>query len=306
MLARETPFGRRPLTNGGQRSRNAVSSQSPTNENATGSTACILLFRNPSNQRRGTREIVPRHDGRHRSLLRPDWLMIGQTLAHYEILGPLGEGGMGVVYKARDTRLGRLVAIKVLPSEANTNPDGKRRFVREAKAASALNHPNIITIYGIDHAADVDFIAMEYVTGTPLNQLIPTAGLRLATALRYAVQVADALAAAHAAGIVHRDLKPSNVMVTDDRSGQGARLRHCKADGPDAGRRLGRREHRDGAVIVPHRGGHRSGHDRLHVAGAGRRPGGRCALGHLQLRFRAVRDAQRPQGVRRASRSSLP
>ena len=96
--------------------------------------------------------------------------MIGQTLAHYEILGPLGEGGMGVVYKARDTRLGRLVAIKVLPSEANANPDGKRRFVREAKAASALNHPNIITIYGIDHAADVDFIAMEYVTGTPLNR----------------------------------------------------------------------------------------------------------------------------------------
>ncbi len=141
--------------------------------------------------------------------------MIGQTLAHYEILGPLGEGGMGVVYKARDTRLGRLVAIKVLPSAADTNPDGKRRFVREAKAASALNHPNIITIYGIDHAADVDFIAMEYVTGTPLNQLIPTAGLRLAMALRYAVQVADALAAAHAAGIVHRDLKPSNVMVTD-------------------------------------------------------------------------------------------
>ena len=141
--------------------------------------------------------------------------MIGQTLAHYEILGPLGEGGMGVVYRARDTRLGRLVAIKVLPSAANTNPDGKRRFVREAKAASALNHPNIITIYGIDQAADVDFIAMEYVTGTPLNELIPAAGLRLATALRYAVQVADALAAAHAAGIVHRDLKPSNVMVTD-------------------------------------------------------------------------------------------
>ena len=141
--------------------------------------------------------------------------MIGQTLAHYEILGPLGEGGMGVVYRARDTRLGRLVAIKVLPSAANTNPDGKRRFVREAKAASALNHPNIITIYGIDHAADVDFIAMEYVTGTPLNELIPAAGLRLAMALRYAVQVADALAAAHAAGIVHRDLKPSNVMVTD-------------------------------------------------------------------------------------------
>ena len=141
--------------------------------------------------------------------------MIGQTLAHYEILGPLGEGGMGVVYRARDTRLGRLAAIKVLPSAAKTNPDGKRRFVREAKAASALNHPNIITIYGIDQAAGVDFIAMEYVAGTPLSELIPAGGLRLSTALKYAVQVADALAAAHAAGIVHRDLKPSNVMVTD-------------------------------------------------------------------------------------------
>ena len=141
--------------------------------------------------------------------------MIGRTLTHYEILEPLGEGGMGVVYKARDTRLGRLVAIKVLPTARLSDPEGRRRFVREARAASALSHPNIITIYGIDRAGDVDFIAMEHVVGTPLDRLIPIDGLRLTTALRYAAQIADALAAAHGAGVVHRDLKPSNVMVTD-------------------------------------------------------------------------------------------
>jgi eukaryotic-like serine/threonine-protein kinase len=141
--------------------------------------------------------------------------MIGQTLAHYEILEPLGEGGMGVVYKARDTRLDRLVAIKVLPVDRVADDKSKRRFIQEAKAASALNHPNIVTIYGIDHARDVDFIAMEYMAGRPLAQVIPLEGLPLRAVLRCAIQIADALVAAHAAGIVHRDLKPSNVMVTE-------------------------------------------------------------------------------------------
>jgi serine/threonine protein kinase/Tol biopolymer transport system component len=141
--------------------------------------------------------------------------MIGQTLAHYEILEPLGEGGMGVVYKARDTRLDRLVAIKVLPADRVADDKSKRRFMQEAKAASALNHPNIVTIYGIDHARDVDFIAMEYMAGRPLSHLIPLEGLPLRAVLRYAIQIADALVAAHAAGIVHRDLKPGNVIVTE-------------------------------------------------------------------------------------------
>ena len=141
--------------------------------------------------------------------------MIGQTLSHYQILEKLGEGGMGVVYKARDNHLDRPVAIKVLPAEKVADPDRKHRFVQEAKAASALNHPNIVTIYDIDQAGGVDFIAMEYVAGKPLDDLIPRNGLRLTTALKYAAQIADALAAAHAAGIVHRDLKPSNVMVTE-------------------------------------------------------------------------------------------
>jgi eukaryotic-like serine/threonine-protein kinase len=141
--------------------------------------------------------------------------MIGQTLSHYQILEKLGEGGMGVVYKARDSHLDRLVAIKVLPTERVADLDSKRRFVQEAKAASALNHPNIVTIYDIDQADGVYFIAMEFVAGKPLDRLIPREGLELNTMLKYGVQVADALAAAHAAGIVHRDLKPGNLMVTD-------------------------------------------------------------------------------------------
>src|SRR6266851_9341191 len=123
---------------------------------------------------------------------------------------------MGVVYKARDTRLDRFVAIKVLPPEKVADPERKRRFVQEAKAASALNHPNIITIHDIDQADGADFIAMEFVNGKALGQLIPRKGLRLNEALKYATQVADALAAAHATGIVHRDLKPGNVMVDDN------------------------------------------------------------------------------------------
>jgi serine/threonine protein kinase len=141
--------------------------------------------------------------------------MIGKTLDHYQITEKLGEGGMGVVYKARDTHLDRFAALKVLPPEKVSDPERKRRFIQEAKAASALNHPSIITIYDIDQADGVDFIAMEYVAGKTLDELIPRKGMRLSLALKYAVQIADALARAHGAGIIHRDLKPSNVMVDE-------------------------------------------------------------------------------------------
>ena len=141
--------------------------------------------------------------------------MIGKAISHYRILEKLGEGGMGVVYKARDTHLDRFVAIKVLPAEKVADPERKQRFVKEAKAASSLNHPNIITIYDIGQAEGVDFIAMECVIGKTLDQLIPRHGMRLNEALKCAVQIADALARAHAAGIVHRDLKPGNIMVNE-------------------------------------------------------------------------------------------
>ena len=141
--------------------------------------------------------------------------MVGKVLAQYQISEKLGEGGMGVVWKARDTRLDRFVAIKVLHTEKLSDPERQRRFVQEAKAASALNHPNIVHIYNIAEADGVQFIAMEYVSGKTLDQLIGRKGLRLNEALKYAVQIADALAKAHSSSIVHRDLKPSNVMVNE-------------------------------------------------------------------------------------------
>jgi Tol biopolymer transport system component/predicted Ser/Thr protein kinase len=143
--------------------------------------------------------------------------MVGKTLRSYRIESKLGAGGMGVVYKAVDSRLDRAVAIKVLGS-STFSAEREKRFVQEAKAASSLNHANIVTIYDID-TQEVDgkaihYIAMEYVAGETLDHLIGRKGLGVRTALKYAAQVADALAAAHAAGIVHRDLKPSNVIVT--------------------------------------------------------------------------------------------
>jgi serine/threonine protein kinase len=141
--------------------------------------------------------------------------MTGRRIGHYNVGEKLGEGGMGVVYQARDTQLERVVALKFLPAGRTADPDRKRRFIHEARAASALNHPNIITIYEIAHDDGVDFIAMEYVTGKTLAALFRGKGMSLREALRCGAQIADALAAAHRAGIVHRDLKPSNVMVNE-------------------------------------------------------------------------------------------
>jgi eukaryotic-like serine/threonine-protein kinase len=141
--------------------------------------------------------------------------MTGTTVGHYEIQDKLGEGGMGVVYRARDVLLNRSAALKFLPTDGADPEEKRRRFVQEAQSASALNHPNIITIYEVAQAGDRDFIAMELVQGQPLDKLIEKKPLALSTALSYAIQIADALAAAHAAGIVHRDLKPGNVMVGD-------------------------------------------------------------------------------------------
>src|SRR5512136_791933 len=118
--------------------------------------------------------------------------MIGRTLAHFEILEKLGEGGMGVVYKARDTHLDRLVAIKVLPAEKVADAERRRRFVQEARAASALNHPHIITVHDIAQADGLDFIVMEHVDGKTLDALIPRAGMRLPEVLKIGVQIADA------------------------------------------------------------------------------------------------------------------
>jgi len=142
--------------------------------------------------------------------------LIGQTLLHYRIVEKIGEGGMGAVYRAVDTHLDRPVAIKVLPPDKVADPERKARFVQEAKSASALRHPNIIVIHDIASDLGLDFIVMELVEGRALDQVIGRKGLKLGEALGYAVQMADGLAKAHAAGIVHRDLKPTNIMITGD------------------------------------------------------------------------------------------
>jgi serine/threonine protein kinase len=123
--------------------------------------------------------------------------MIGRVLDHYRIESKLGEGGMGVVYKARDTHLDRVVAIKILPHDKVSDPTRKQRFVQEAQAASALNHPGIVTIHDIRSDGGIDFIVMEYVGGKTLDQVIPANGLRPAQGLHYGREIADALAKAH-------------------------------------------------------------------------------------------------------------
>ena len=147
------------------------------------------------------------------SSLRED--LVGKHIGPYLITGLIGRGGMGMVFKAQDTQLNRTVAIKALPADQFADSERKRRFLQEAKSASALNHPNIVTVHGITQAFGSDFLIMEYVAGKTLDELIPDKGLPLKQALKYAVEIADALAAAHAAGIVHRDIKPSNIIVND-------------------------------------------------------------------------------------------
>src|ERR1700689_5256826 len=141
-------------------------------------------------------------------------LMVDRTVLQYKLVAKRGGGGMGEVYKARDTRLNRFVAMKVLPAAVSADPERPRRFVQEAQAASALNHPNIITIYDIVSDGDTQFMVMEYVAGKTLLELTPKGGLTVPQVVQYAAQMAEALGVAHAAGIIHRDLKPANVMVT--------------------------------------------------------------------------------------------
>ncbi len=140
--------------------------------------------------------------------------MIGRTISHYEIQEKLGEGGMGVVYKARDLRLDRSVALKFLPAEVMNDPVRRQRFVHEARSASALSHPHIVTIYDVEEADGHHFVAMELLEGQDLRQRIGQTPLPTAEIFDLAVQITDALNAAHEKGIVHRDIKPANIFVT--------------------------------------------------------------------------------------------
>ena len=142
--------------------------------------------------------------------------LVGLTIAHYRISAAIGAGGMGEVYRATDTKLGREVALKVLPQNVASNPDRLARFRREARAVAALNHPNVVTLYSVEESEGIHFLTMELIEGQPLEQLIPENGLPLERLVEIAGALAEALAAAHEKGILHRDLKPANVMLTND------------------------------------------------------------------------------------------
>jgi len=140
--------------------------------------------------------------------------MLGATLGPYQILEKLGEGGMGVVYRARDTRLDRTVAIKVLPAHLASNPEFRQRFEREARAVASLNHPHICTLHDIGTENSVDFLVMEFLEGETLAKHLERGPLAPAQVLQYAIQITDALDKAHRKGVTHRDLKPGNIMLT--------------------------------------------------------------------------------------------
>ncbi len=232
--------------------------------------------------------------------------MIDRTLNHYRITAALGAGGMGEVYLAQDTKLDRKVALKILPADVASNRGRMERFVREAKAAAALNHPNIAHIYEIGDSEGTPFIAMEYIDGVTLREKIHHSREPLAVLLGYLAQVAEGLAKAHHAGIVHRDLKPDNVMITRDGYAKIldfglAKLVESRGpfgiDQAESDRTIG--------SVAPVDDRHGPGHDRVHVARAGQRTRARdrSPIGHLLVRLSAVRGDDRTDGVRGQGRA---
>ena len=221
--------------------------------------------------------------------------LTGQTLSHYRIGEEISRGGMGIVYRATDTRLDRDVALKVLPAELVADPERKQRFMQEARAASALGHPNIAVIHDVGEEGGISFMAMELVRGGKLSAATEAKSLSTMRVLELAGEIAEALARAHTQGIVHRDLKPANVMLTEDGHakvidfGLAKRIAFERTNQRQHVRRAGRDRSQSG-----------DGHGLVHVAGASARRDDRPPQRHLLVRHRALRDAGWGAAVQRA------
>ncbi|MGH9366530.1 MAG: protein kinase domain-containing protein [Thermoanaerobaculia bacterium] len=220
-------------------------------------------------------------------------LSAGARLGPYEVLAPLGAGGMGEVYRAKDTRLGREVAVKVLPASFSQDPDRLRRFEQEAKAASALNHPNIISLFDVGSHGGAPYVVSELLEGETLRSRLATGSLSPRKATDYAIQIAQGLAAAHEKGIVHRDLKPENLFVTEDGRVKILDFGLAKLIQPEA---TGQQQTSIPTASQGTEPGVVMGTARLHVARAGQGPAGRPPLRHFLLRRDPLRDALGGEG----------
>jgi len=205
--------------------------------------------------------------------------LVGKLIGHYRIESLIGVGGMGEVYLARDERLGRKAALKLLPDSLTTDETELSRFKNEARTASALNHPNILTVYEIGTEGNIQFIATEFIEGVPLRAALASGKMSAQRALEIAVQVASALAAAHEAGVVHRDIKPENIMLRPDGYAKVLDFGIAKLTDQTPGVRRSQNPNNGAAANATGPGAR---HGALHVSGTGARPEGGRSLGHLE------------------------